>query len=107
MCALMVFRIPLRHCPAVCSMYDLELAFNVLRRPRIFASVEMGNVVVLKDIGPVATSYEYGPFAEPLRATGPLAATNPLRFSTKYTDPETGPPCTTATGITVRVQGGG
>jgi len=31
-----------------------------------------------------------GPFGEVLRATGPLAKTNPFRFSTKYQDDETG-----------------
>ena len=51
-----------------------------------------GNVMglVSADDGAVAAQYEYGPFAEPLRATGQLAADNPIRFSTKYTDPETG-----------------
>ena len=34
--------------------------------------------------------YEDGPFGEPLRTTGPLAAANPLRWSTKVTDDETG-----------------
>ena len=34
--------------------------------------------------------YEYGPFGEPLRATGALAKINPFRFSTKYEDNETG-----------------
>ncbi len=33
--------------------------------------------------------YEYGPFGELLRATGPMAKANPLRFSTKYQDDET------------------
>jgi len=51
-----------------------------------------GNVVGLVSTadGIVAAQYEYGPFGEPLRAAGPLAAENPIRFSTKYTDPETG-----------------
>jgi RHS repeat-associated protein len=40
--------------------------------------------------GTTAANYEYGPFGEPLRATGPAAAANPFRFSTKYTDAETG-----------------
>ena len=31
-----------------------------------------------------------GPFGEPLRATGPVARGNPCRFSTHYTDDETG-----------------
>ncbi len=33
--------------------------------------------------------YELGPFGEPLRATGSMAAANPFRFSTKYHDDET------------------
>jgi RHS repeat-associated protein len=33
--------------------------------------------------------YEYGPLAEPIRLTGPAAALNPLRFSTKRADPTT------------------
>jgi len=33
--------------------------------------------------------YEYGPFGEPLRVTGPAAGQNPFRFSTKRTDPIT------------------
>jgi RHS repeat-associated protein len=33
--------------------------------------------------------YEYGPFGEALRVTGPSAALNPFRFSTKRTDPTT------------------
>jgi RHS repeat-associated protein len=37
----------------------------------------------------VPTSTE-GPFGEPLRQTGPIAAGNPFRFSTKYPDQETG-----------------
>jgi len=38
----------------------------------------------------VSARYEYGPFGEPIRVTGPLAQTNPFRFSTKFTDEETG-----------------
>jgi RHS repeat-associated protein len=51
-----------------------------------------GNVVALIDVasGALAASYEYGPFGEPLKSTGPAAALNPFRFSTKYTDAETG-----------------
>jgi RHS repeat-associated protein len=40
--------------------------------------------------GTLAAQYEYGPFGELLRATGPLAFVNPFRFSTKYQDDETG-----------------
>jgi RHS repeat-associated protein len=33
--------------------------------------------------------YEYGPFGEPLRVTGPAASLNPFRFSTKRSDSTT------------------
>jgi RHS repeat-associated protein len=52
-----------------------------------------GNVTRLYDAGnsgSLAATYEYGPFGEPLRATGPMASANPFRFSTKYCDEETG-----------------
>jgi RHS repeat-associated protein len=50
-----------------------------------------GNVSGLIDAanGTVAAQYEYGPFGELLRATGPIAKANPFRFSTKYQDDET------------------
>ncbi|MFM8618031.1 MAG: RHS repeat-associated core domain-containing protein, partial [Opitutaceae bacterium] len=51
-----------------------------------------GNVTALlnADTGAIEASYEYSPFGELLRATGPYAAANPLRFSTKWQDEETG-----------------
>jgi len=51
-----------------------------------------GNVMALAsaDDGSVAARYEYGPFGELIRATGPMAKTNPFLFSTKYYDWETG-----------------
>ena len=36
------------------------------------------------------SQYDYGPFGELLRSTGPMAKANPFRFSTKYQDDETG-----------------
>ena len=50
-----------------------------------------GNVTALvkADGSGLAAQYEYGPFGEPLRATGPMAKANPFRFSTKYQDDET------------------
>ena len=51
-----------------------------------------GNIVALSAAsdGSETARYEYGPFGEPLRITGPAAATlNPFRFSTKRTDPTT------------------
>jgi RHS repeat-associated protein len=50
-----------------------------------------GNVAALVNAadGVVVARYEYGPFGEVIRATGPLAKENPFRFSTKYQDDET------------------
>jgi RHS repeat-associated protein len=51
-----------------------------------------GNVIGLVNAadGKISARYEYGPFGELLRATGPMAKANPFRFSTKYQDDETG-----------------
>jgi len=50
-----------------------------------------GNVMALVSAadGSVAARYEYGPFGEVIRATGPMARENPFRWSTKYSDDET------------------
>jgi RHS repeat-associated protein len=39
--------------------------------------------------GLVLANYEYGPFGEVIRATGPMAKLNPFLFSAKYQDDET------------------
>jgi RHS repeat-associated protein len=51
-----------------------------------------GNVVQLVDgsSGTSSAQYEYGPFGEVLRVTGPIANANAFRFATKYKDGETG-----------------
>ncbi len=51
-----------------------------------------GNVGQLVDAadGAIAAHYEYGSFGKLLAASGPEAAQNPFRFSTKYFDAETG-----------------
>jgi len=51
-----------------------------------------GNVwqLVSASTGTETARYEYGPFGEPLRATGPAAPSNPFRFSTKRKDSATG-----------------
>jgi RHS repeat-associated protein len=51
-----------------------------------------GNVMALVNAvgGTLTAQYEFGPFGEVLRATGPMAAANPFRFSTKFQDDETG-----------------
>jgi RHS repeat-associated protein len=51
-----------------------------------------GNASALADTtsSTITARYEYGPFGELVRATGPMASLNPYRFSTKYQDDETG-----------------
>ncbi len=50
-----------------------------------------GNVMAaLDDLGRARAKYEYGPFGETLTSEGDLAADNPIRWSTKYTDGESG-----------------
>ncbi|MEW6159950.1 MAG: RHS repeat-associated core domain-containing protein [Verrucomicrobiota bacterium] len=51
-----------------------------------------GNVIALVAgaSGAITARYEYGPFGEPLRRTGNLARNNPFRFSTKFTENESG-----------------
>ena len=50
-----------------------------------------GNVMSLVNAtnGGFAAQYEYGPFGEPVRATGPLTSANPFQFSTKFHDWDT------------------
>jgi len=49
-----------------------------------------GNLVLLADeAGTITAAYEYGPYGELWRASGPDASRNPFRFSTKYHDAET------------------
>jgi RHS repeat-associated protein len=47
-----------------------------------------GNVAALVNTadGSLAAKYEYAPFGDLLRASGPLAKVNPIRFSSKYQD---------------------
>jgi RHS repeat-associated protein len=51
-----------------------------------------GNVMALVKAadGTVSGRYEYGPFAERVRVGGALAKAQPFRFSTKWTDAESG-----------------
>ena len=50
-----------------------------------------GNLTALVNAadGKAVAQYEYGPFGEVIRTTGPMAKANPFRFSTKYQDDET------------------
>jgi len=49
-----------------------------------------GNVTALINAGDgtLLANYDYGPFGEVIRATGPARGTNPFRFSSKYQDDE-------------------
>lgn len=50
-----------------------------------------GNVMTLRDnAGALIAGYEYGPFGEALTVRGMYAGINPFRFSTKYSDSESG-----------------
>ncbi len=51
-----------------------------------------GNVAALANAanGTTGAQYEYGPFGETVRVTGPVAKQNPIRFSTQYADDVTG-----------------
>ncbi len=61
------------------------------QNPQFVAHDGNGNVVGWTDAanGAATARYEYGPFGEAIRRTGTLAAQNPFRWSTKYTDDET------------------
>ncbi len=50
-----------------------------------------GNIMALVNAanGQIVANYEYGPFGEVIRATGPMAKANPFRWSTQYQDDET------------------
>jgi RHS repeat-associated protein len=49
-----------------------------------------GNVTALVNAGDgtLLANYDYGPFGEVIRATGPARGINPIRFSTQYQDDE-------------------
>ncbi len=67
--------------------------FNASTTSTVFYAFDgNGNVVNLIDAsdGSVAAEYEYSPFGGTIKATGTEATNNPFRFSTKYTDEETG-----------------
>lgn len=49
-----------------------------------------GNVIALLDEGGgEQAAFEYDPYGNVIRASGPAASFNPFRFATKYQDPET------------------
>ena len=60
--------------------------------PCVVAYDGNGNVMGLVNAGygSLSAEYEYDPFGNIIRSTGPAADDNPFRFSTKYHDDETG-----------------
>jgi RHS repeat-associated protein len=71
----------------------LLASFNAASTTNAFATFDgNGNVTGLINAGDKsnAARYEYSPFGEPLRTTGSLARQNAIRFSTKFSDDESG-----------------
>jgi RHS repeat-associated protein len=69
----------------------LEVSYHGTATTNAFVAFDgNGNVTALVNAGDgtVVGNYEYGPFGEVIRATGPMAKANPIRFSTKYQDDE-------------------
>ncbi len=69
----------------------LEVSYYGISTTNCFVAYDgNGNVAALVNTadGTTLAGYEYGPFGEVIRATGPMARNNPFRFSTKYQDDE-------------------
>ncbi|MDR3560083.1 MAG: RHS repeat-associated core domain-containing protein [Negativicutes bacterium] len=69
----------------------LEVSYSGGSVTNCFAAFDgNGNVAALVKTtdGTSVANYEYGPFGEVIRSTGPMAKVNPMRFSTKYQDDE-------------------
>jgi len=67
------------------------LAVNVATNGVHFPAYDgNGNIagLVSASSGAITARYEYGPFGEVIRATGPMARVNPFRWSTRYQDDE-------------------
>ncbi|HYG35250.1 MAG TPA: RHS repeat-associated core domain-containing protein, partial [Clostridia bacterium] len=70
----------------------LEIANNQISNCHFASYDGNGNVTALVRASDFSTTarYEYSPYGEILRLTGPLAKANSFRFSTKFTDDESG-----------------
>jgi RHS repeat-associated protein len=69
----------------------LEVTYDGASTTNAFAAYDgNGNVSALVNAGDgtVVGNYEYGPFGEVIRNSGPMGKNNPFRFSTKYQDDE-------------------
>ena len=70
----------------------LEMVYYGASSTNCFAAFDgNGNLAGLANAidGTVLAQYDYGPFGEVIRGTGPMAKANACRFSTKYQDDET------------------
>jgi RHS repeat-associated protein len=70
----------------------LKLAYYGTTTTNCFVTYDAnGNVSALINAadGNTIANYEYGPFGEVIRQSGPIAKLNPFRFSSKYDDDET------------------
>jgi len=69
----------------------LEVSYHGAAATNAFVAYDgNGNVTALINAadGTLLANYDYGPFGEVIRATGPARGTNPIRFSTKFQDDE-------------------
>jgi len=69
----------------------LEVSYSGTATTNCFTAFDgNGNLAALVNAadGTLVANYEYGPFGEVIRQTGPMAKANPFRFSTKYQDDE-------------------
>jgi RHS repeat-associated protein len=69
----------------------VSLSYRGTTTTNCFAAFDgNGNLAALVNAGDgtLVASYEYGPFGEVVRTTGPMGRVNPVRFSTKYQDDE-------------------
>jgi RHS repeat-associated protein len=75
---------------AVQNAGGLSVVKEASQTTQFVANQLIGNVLGLFNTptGNNSARYEYGPFGELIRATGPMAKLNPFRFSTKYQDDE-------------------
>ena len=69
----------------------LEVSYHGTGTTNCFPAYDgNGNIMALINAsdGAIIANYEYGPFGEVIRQTGPMAKVNPFRFSSKYEDDE-------------------
>ena len=72
-------------------LYHNDLAAGVTMLPAYDGSGNVAAMLKRSDgSGTIVAAYEYDAYGNTLRATGPQAQANPFRYSTKYTDAETG-----------------